>query len=104
MDIEAAAQTLQRFLGEYKNFRHLRVKKRGQSLTIFSGKPEDPWPHARLSRKGSRSDVWQLSFPKHTGRWERTPFVGSLRELTGMLVRDFPFLMRDFDSLTPRGG
>jgi hypothetical protein len=101
MDIETAMNTLQRSLAEHKNFRHLRVKKRGQSLTILSGKPDEPWPHARLSRKASKGDVWQLSFPKHTGRWERTPFVGSLRELAVMLVRDFAFLMRDFDSLTP---
>jgi hypothetical protein len=102
MDIETAAESLQRSLEEHKNFRHLRVKKRGQSLTIFSGKPEDPWPHARLSRKSSTSNLWQLSFPDHKGRWERTPFFGSLRELTVMLARDFSFLMRDFDSFTPR--
>lgn len=97
MDIESAARTLQHCLGQHEGFGHLRVKKRGQSLTIFSGEADDPWPHARLVRKGSTSDIWQLSFPNHRGRWERTPFFGSISQLAAMLARDFPFLMRDFE-------
>ena len=96
MDIESAAANLQRSLNAYRGFDHLRVKKRGQSLTIFSGKPDDPWLHARLSRKTKSSNLWALSLPNHRGRWERTPYVGNIQELTEMLVRDFPFHFQDF--------
>ena len=96
MDIESAAENLQRSLKAHRAFGHLRVKKRGQSLTIFSGKPDDPWLHARLSRKTKSSNLWALSFPNYRGRWERTPYVGNIQELAHMCARDFPFLFQDF--------
>ena len=37
----------------------------GTVPTIFSGKPDDPWLHARLSRKTKSSNPWALSFPNH---------------------------------------
>ena len=98
MDIESAAEALQNILREYKGLEHLRVNKRGQSLTICSGDPKNPWPHARLTRVGKTSNHWQLSFPNHRGRWEKTPFIDSLTELTSMLIRDFGFHLQNFDS------
>jgi hypothetical protein len=96
LDIQAAARTLEKSLEGQKRFKHLRVKKRGQSLTIFSGEAGDPWFHARLQRRTATGDVWQLSFPNYKGRWQRTPFVGSLAQLTALLVRDFAFHLHDF--------
>lgn len=95
MDIESAAASLQRSLNAYNGFDYLRVTKRGQALTIFSGQPDDPWLHARLSRKNKTSNLWTLSFPNHRGRWERTPYVGNIQELTELLARDFSFHLQD---------
>jgi len=40
--------------------------------------------------------VWGLSLPRHTGSWERTPFVGSMEELVGALTSDFAFYLEQW--------
>jgi hypothetical protein len=40
-------------------------------------------------------DIWGLSFPTHAGRWERTPFVGSMQEVFNTLITDFRFYLDD---------
>ena len=82
---------LEELLSNHAGFEHLWVKKRGKSLTIFSGSDSDPWKHARLTQLGR--DIWGLSFSTHTGRWEKTPFVGTMPEVVDTLVRDFAFLL-----------
>lgn len=98
MDIETAAYRLETALGK-SSFQHLRVKTRGQALTILSGKTDNVWPHARLSRNSPKGNSWRLSFPNRRGRWDKTPFVGSLDEMVALLTRDFAFHLHDFDSL-----
>ena len=86
-DIEA----LETLLKQADGLGHLYVKKRGKSLTIASGDP--PHLHARLTSMGR--DVWGLSLPRHTGRWERTPFVGTMEDVVGILISDFSFYLDD---------
>jgi hypothetical protein len=84
---DEAVRQLERKLASRPDLGHLRVKQRGKSLTIFSDSPYGPDDHARLTSLGGTR--WGLSLPRHTGRWERTPFVGTmdevLRTLTDML-------------------
>jgi hypothetical protein len=80
---------LNRLLSCEEGLDHLRAEKRGDSITICSGDGTDQQKHARLTQLGA--GTWGLSFPHHTGRWERTPFVGSLEELVATLVSDFSF-------------
>lgn len=70
---------------------HLRANRRGESITICSGDGADQQKHARITKLGHKT--WALSFPHHTGRWERTPFVGPMEELVATLVRDFSFYL-----------
>ena len=70
---------------------HLCAKKRGDFITIFSGDGTNEQKHARLTRLDRA--IWGLSFPHHAGRWEQTPFVGSMQELVATLVRDFSFYL-----------
>jgi len=84
-------QQLEALLARTSDFKHLRVKKRGDSLTIFSGQPHHP--HARFT--AIDRDAWGLSFPRHTGRWERTPFVGTMEEVFNTLADDFRFYLDD---------
>ena len=51
----------------------------------------NPQKHAKLSHLGL--DIWNLSFPKHTGRWEKTPFSGTSEELVETLVSNFSFYL-----------
>ncbi len=90
VDIEEV-EALEALLGRDAAFKHLYVKKHGKSLKICSGDP--PWPHARITALGR--DTWGLSFPTHTGRWERTPFVGTMEEVTDTLINNFGFYLDD---------
>jgi hypothetical protein len=56
-----------------------RVVKRGKALTIVSGPEGDPEPEARLVLV--HASTWRLDLRHHSGKWERTPFVGGLAEL-----------------------
>lgn len=92
------AKALEQMLTEHDGLGHLRVKKRGDSLTIHSGEVSDPHAHARLTHLGGQQ--WGLSLPRHTGRWERTPFVGTMSEVIDTLTDDFSFYLED---LAPPG-
>ena len=80
---------LEEQLAKHDGLTHLRVKKRGDSLIIYSGASKDAQNHARLTCLGR--DDWELSFPKHTGRWERTPFTGKMEEILDTLVFNFRY-------------
>jgi hypothetical protein len=81
--LEDASVTIEQWLRKDKALHHLHVKRRGITLTLHNADDD----HARLTLVGR--DVWGLSLPRHTGRWEKTPFLGALDDvydtLTGML-------------------
>ena len=87
------AEELEEVLARYEGLDHLRVKKRGDSLTILSGDCADPNFHARITHLGRGE--WGLSLPHHTGRWEKTPFTGSMNEVIETVVTDFSFYLDD---------
>jgi len=76
-------------------FGHLRVRRRGDLLTIESGPSDDPYPRARLRRVGAQS--WRLEMATHTGRWEPTPFQGHRDEIQRLLVDNFPWTIAPLD-------
>ncbi len=82
-------EELERLLRCEEGLDHLRANKRGDSITICSSSGADQQKHARLTKLGPAT--WGLSFPHHSGRWERTPFVGPMDELVATLVHDFSF-------------
>ena len=82
-------EELERLVRSEEGLDHLRANKRGDSITIFSGSGADQQKHARLTNLGPTA--WGLSFPHHSGRWERTPFVGPIDELVATLINDFSF-------------
>jgi len=81
------AEDLEEKLVQIKGLKHLRVKKRGDSLVIYSGPSTASQHHAKLTLLGG--DIWGLSLPKHTGRWEPTPFTGTIDEILKTLVGNF---------------
>lgn len=68
---------------------HLRARKRGELVIIESGPDDEPIPHARLRR--NTVHYWSLELVTHAGRWEKTGFRGSLKELLELLVTEFPW-------------
>ena len=80
------AETAQDFLHGRKGLSHLRVRKRGDLLTIVSGDADDVDTHARVRRVSVQ--YWRLEMPAGT-TWEPTPFHGPLREILATLADSF---------------
>lgn len=80
---------LEDLLARRKGLGHLRVRKRADSLVLYSGKKNDEVSHAKLTALGP--GVWGLSLPRHTGRWERTPFVGTIDSVLSTLIETLGF-------------
>lgn len=81
-------------------FTHLRVRHRGDVLTIESGPSgQDAFSHARLRRETVH--LWRLEMPTSTGRWETTPVRDEPDNLIAILVSVFPWALADL-SITPR--
>lgn len=92
MDIADARDDLIEQLAKLPDLRHMKVRKRGSSLILHSGTGrDDEQKHARLTHLSA--STWGLSFPHHSGGWEKTPFVGSPAELLDTLVSDFAFYL-----------
>ena len=62
----------------------MEVRAHGDNLIVArptEGPDRDD--RVRLTRLGASS--WGLSVKRHTGRWERTPFAGSMSEMTDVI-------------------
>jgi hypothetical protein len=77
MDLQATV--LQRVL-TVRDLTHLRVVKRGQTLTITN----ESHPEVRLSLIAQGE--WRLDFRHHSDRWQPTPFVGDIAEMVDLAV------------------
>lgn len=79
------------FLALYPALSHLRVRRRGDLLTLESGPAEAPRRHARLRRVTVH--LWRLEMPASSSRWDLTPFRDQLKSLLEMLVEQFPWTL-----------
>jgi len=86
---------LEAILAKHEELGHLKVSKRGDSLTIFSEDQYGTNKHARLTHLGA--GTFGLSFEKHTGRWEKTPFVGPLAEVITDAIAMFGWQFEPMD-------
>ena len=77
--------TVERWLQEYPELAHIRVRKRGQILILDSGPKNDPIPHTRLRR--TPRGQWAVEMPSGS-RWEATPFENPKLEPLLELVRE----------------
>lgn len=85
------AHTVEAFFALYPDLGHLRVRRRGDLLTLESGPQNDPQRHARLRRVTVH--LWRLEMPASRGRWNSTPFRDQLDVLLQMLVHQFPWTL-----------
>ncbi len=86
---------VQRQLHQYDGLGHLRVRARGDLLTIESGPEQDPTPHARLRQ--DTVHLWRLEMATHSGRWEPTPFRDTATNLVATLVEQFGWTLAPQD-------
>ncbi len=81
---EDDAEDLADLLARREGLGHLRVRHRGDLLTLESGDKVDPVRHVRFRR--ATVHYWTLEAATHTGRWERTGFRDTLPRLVDVLV------------------
>lgn len=74
-----------------RGFKHLRVRRRGDLLTIESDSKSDPVAHARMRR--DTVHLWILEMPTPTGRWESTPFRQPIDQLVELLTTQFAWIL-----------
>ena len=79
------------FLDRQRKLRHLRARKRGDTITLESGPKANPIKHMRF-RKVTRQ-WWTVEMATHTGRWEPTPFREPLLPLMQYVSSSFPWLL-----------
>lgn len=92
----AQARQVEQFLCRFPELDHLRVRRRGDLLTLESGPTQDPFAHARLRRETVH--LWRLEMATHTGRWQKTPFRDQLEALLELLVSAFPWTLTPLDN------
>ncbi len=87
--MEQARQRLSQLLEQHPATSGMSIRVRGDHLilgrrdtTAPRSKPEDD-DRVRLTRLSART--YGLSVKRHTGRWERTPFAGSLDEMVNSI-------------------
>jgi len=85
------ALTVEAVLAQDPGLSHLRVRRRGDLLTLESGPAENPRRHARLRRVSVH--LWRLEMPAASGRWDLTPFRDQLKILLDMLLHQFPWML-----------
>lgn len=88
-------QTAEQILRDHPEYSHLRVRARGDLVILESGSTDDPIPHVRFRR--ATMQWWYLEMPSHTGRWERTPFRASMRELFEIVQQQFGWTLEPLD-------
>lgn len=74
---------------------HLEVRRHGASLVLYTRLGDVSINRARLTAVSSTR--WRLDMPLHTGRWQPTPFVGSLIDIFRVLTVDLAPLMGPLD-------
>ena len=74
---------------------HLKVSKRGNRITIYSEYEGIKENRCRFTNIASKKYI--LDMANHTGKWEPTPFEGSVADLLEMLIEQFPWMLTNYD-------
>lgn len=77
-----------------QNLTHLKAQGRGDHLVIYSLDQGEKVSRVRLSRLAASR--YQLGFADHRGRWESTPFTGTIDELLHLLTDQFPWVLAPY--------
>ena len=78
-----AASTLEQLLAADHLTAGMSIRARGDHLIL--GRTADDGDNDRVRLTHLHRSTWGLSVKRHTGRWERTPFAGTIDELVGVM-------------------
>jgi hypothetical protein len=88
---EISRGTVENFLATRPELSHVKVRVRGNVLTLESADEDGTiYPHARLKKKSVH--MWDLEMPTRRG-WEPTFIEGTARELMEVLIEKFPWVL-----------
>ena len=93
--LEVEKQLIESKLQE-RSLSHLNVTKRGTNIVIYS-EDSDGGKENRCRFTYIKPGLFILNMANHTGRWEPTPFEGTLEELLEMVIEQFPWTLTNYD-------
>ena len=76
-----------------KGLAHLKVTTRGTNIVVFSecdGVKDNRFRFSKLS-----GATYALHVADHKGKWEPTPYAGSITELLGLIFAQFGWILED---------
>ena len=88
-DMHKSVSALEQRLGTDRLTAGMRVRVHGEHLIVgrddaaSDGERAGSDDRVRLTRLGP--STWGLSVKRHNGRWERTPFTGTIAELVDVI-------------------
>jgi hypothetical protein len=89
-DMEAAVSKLKNLLETHDPTAGLYVRVHGDHLILRrmepAGAPGETEPDDRVRLTKLSTTVYGLSVRRHTGRWERTPFAGTIEEMVDIIL------------------
>ena len=92
--IESAKDKIEGKLSQME-LKHLHVTARGKNIVIYSefaGNKENRCRFTNLS-----GATYELGMADHNGKWEPTPFEGTVDELLEMVMTEFEWVLCDFE-------
>ena len=88
--MESVQSTIDKEL-QNKGYSYLKVRIHGKNLVIYAEESGEKYNRARLTKHNSQK--YQIAIADHRGKWELTPFVGTLPEMLAMLTEQFSFVL-----------
>jgi len=89
-DLRAAESKLRRLLDAHEPTAGMYVRVHGDHLIL--GRTEPIGPNGQMEKDDRvrltrlSASAYGLSVKRHTGRWERTPFSGSMEEMVDIML------------------
>ena len=74
---------------------HLSVDKRGANIVVYSSGENGKENRCRFTY--IKTGLFVLNMANHSGRWEATPFEGSLDALLEMVIEQFPWTFTNYE-------
>jgi hypothetical protein len=78
-----------------KELGYLKATIRSNNIAIYSGDEKNKENRCRFTQ--NKEGQFMLSMANYSGRWEATPFEGTLEELLEMVIEQFPWTLTDYE-------
>ncbi|HML04528.1 MAG TPA: hypothetical protein VK426_02025 [Methanobacterium sp.] len=91
--IESGADSVKEELNN-KGFNHLKVRVYGKSIIIYSEYEGAKESRCRFTRESNNKYI--LAMANHKGKWEETPFEGTIKELLEIVLTQFAWILTDY--------